>query len=237
MAPAAKKNSRPIFKTSSPFTETKWPQISYDDQKIIIDLVCNLLTPLGDHRKTHIPPSRGKSKKRKRATNPAETDPPPPPPALKHHILIGLNSMTRHLEALASHTAPSAFRTEGQDTSTTDTSNPSITTPRPLSLILLTTPHPPSSPSHAHIPTLLHLANQPPSKSPPTLLVPLPATADALLAAALHIPRVGALGIHAGAPGAAALEAFARERVAGTECAWVDEAGGGAWRGVCVREG
>ena len=112
---------------------------------------------------------------------------------------------------------------------------------RPISLIILTHPKPNLSPAHAHIPTLVHLSTLPPTDSspthPPTRLIPLPTPADARLASKLHIPRVGALAVFAGAPGAKVLEEYVREHVEVTECKWVDEAMRAEWKGVNVGTG
>jgi ribonuclease P/MRP protein subunit POP3 len=62
----------------------------------------------------------------------------------------------------------------------------------------------------------------------------LPTSTDARLAASLHIPRVGAVGIYEGAPGAKALEDYVRQHVGVTECAWVDEAMRAEWKGLNV---
>ncbi|EMD63845.1 hypothetical protein COCSADRAFT_71739, partial [Bipolaris sorokiniana ND90Pr] len=110
MAPTAKQNTKPVFKTASPFTETQWPELSHDDELVVLEMLSNLIAPLGDHRRTHMHPSKGK--KRKRATTKPDqddstTETPPPPPPIGNHLLIGLNSVTRHLEALAAKTAPS----------------------------------------------------------------------------------------------------------------------------------
>jgi ribonuclease P/MRP protein subunit POP3 len=107
-----------------------------------------------------------------------------------------------------------------------------------LSVVILTHPQPALSPSHAHIPTLLHLATlrqSPESKSSePTRLIVLPTVNDARFASTLHIPRVGAIGIHEGAPGAKALEDYVRQHVGLTECLWVKEALTPEWRGLNV---
>lgn len=110
---------------------------------------------------------------------------------------------------------------------------------RPISALLITHPKPSVSPAHAHLPTLLHLSTLSPatseSPSTPTRLIPLATATDARLAAALHIPRVGALAIFADAPGAKALEDFVQEKVGPTECQWVDEAMSAKWKGVNVK--
>ncbi|KAF1997105.1 hypothetical protein P154DRAFT_565595 [Amniculicola lignicola CBS 123094] len=250
MAPPGKK-AKPVFKTEVPFTETQWPQTSPKDQVVILDLLCNLLEPLGHHRKTHIPPSKGKKRKRKTTLSTEdnqaidEDTPSPPPPELSSHILIGLNSVTRHLSSLAT------INTRNHHSTTPTTSNPKAlsesestappTSPhRPLSVLILPHPHPPSSLPHAHIPTLLALSTAPlgsPSPSPtpqPTRLVLLPSTCESRLSTALHIPRVGAIGILAGAPGADALVDYVREHVGLVGCGWVEEGLKGEWMGVKV---
>lgn len=112
---------------------------------------------------------------------------------------------------------------------------------KPLSMVILTHPQPALSPSHAHIPTLLHLATKQPtpgSNAPePTRLITLPTSHDSRFASALHIPRVGAIGIFEDAPGAKALEEYVRQHVGLTECLWVDEALKPEWRGLNVKQG
>lgn len=206
---------------------------------------CSLLAPIGEHRKAHILPSKGR--KRKRATNAAPDEPSRlPAPATASHILVGLNSVTRHLETHAASTAPptapiNETTIDEQDNPTQTDCKESATPPRILSIVILTHPQPSLSPSHAHIPTLLHLANlrRDPGTIPvnPTRLVCLATSNDARLASALHIPRVGAIGVLEGAPGAKALEEYVRKHVGLTGCAWVDEALRSEWRGLNVQQG
>jgi ribonuclease P/MRP protein subunit POP3 len=211
----------------------------------------SLIAPLGEHRKTHIQPSKGKKRKRKSkdandASTTATTEAPPPPPEVGKHILIGINSITRHLEALAAQHAPPSTPVVAANENLDEQNEPL----QPLSIVILTHPKPSSSPAHAHFPTLVHLSTlQAPSSSsaqttatttttntaPPTRLIPMPSSTDARLASALHIPRVSALAIIADAPGAKALEAFVRDNVGATACAWIDEAVRAEWRGVNVR--
>ncbi|PSN73882.1 hypothetical protein BS50DRAFT_566807 [Corynespora cassiicola Philippines] len=283
MAPATKKIPKPVFKTADPYTATTWPEISHDDQHDILELLCSLLEPLGHHRKTHIQPSRGKKRKRNAkvaaaaaAQDPASgaedadmADAPPPPPELSRHVLVGLNSVTRHLEALAAKSAPptmkglhapSSASKPGEPTppdqktaaventpshrSVETKGDPAQSTPIPapelrsLSLVIIPHPAPQTSPVYAHLPTLLHLSALPPSPQTaadnPTRLVPLQSSSESRLAEALHIPRVGAIGILADAPGTMGLVDYVRERVGPTQCRWVDEALNGGWGGVKV---
>ncbi|USP77842.1 hypothetical protein yc1106_05116 [Curvularia clavata] len=257
MAPTSKQTTKPVFKTASPFTETKWPELSHDDELVILELLSNLITPLGDHRRTHIQPSKGK--KRKRATTKPHQDDsttaetPPPPPAIANYLLVGLNSVTRHLEGLAVKHAPATSlvasadresatcsKDDHQDAEMKDSAKASGGDLRPLSMVILTHPKPSLSPAHAHLPTLVHLsALVPPSATQDasrtaTRLVPLPTSAEGRLASSLHIPRVGALAIYADAPGAKALEDYVREHIGTTECKWIEEALSAEWQGMNV---
>ncbi|KAF1917380.1 hypothetical protein BDU57DRAFT_555251 [Ampelomyces quisqualis] len=238
MAPPTK-HSKPVYKTASPFTETKWPQTSHDDQATILDLVCTLIAPLGDHRKTHIIPSRGKKRKRKRKSQDeptapdTEARPPPPRPEIAKHLLIGINSVTRHLELRAARHSASVMPIAACKTETPSEQH----SPGTLSMVIITHPKPSTSPAHAHLPTLVHLSTLKPSaptqpQDKTTRLIPLATSTDARLASALHIPRVGALAIFADAPGAKPLEDFVRERVGVTECPWIDEAMRAQWKGT-----
>jgi ribonuclease P/MRP protein subunit POP3 len=200
-------------------------------------LNCSLLTPLGEHRRTHIHPSKGKKRKRKSKDESTTEDTPPPAPEIGKHVLIGINSVTRHLEALAAQHAPSTTpvaisRTEEQETA------PGMDNPRPLSMVITTHPKPSSSTAHAHLPTLVHLStvkSSSLSSQQATRLIPLATATDPRLASLLHIPRVGALAIFADAPGAQALEAYVREKVGVTECPWIDEAMTAEWRGLNIK--
>jgi ribonuclease P/MRP protein subunit POP3 len=193
----------------------------------------SLLAPLGDHRKTHIEPSKGRKRKRKSKDEPTTSEPPPPPPQVGKHILIGINAVTRHLEALAARNGPATMLA-----STNESSTPDDEAPRPISMVLLPHPKPSLSPVHAHLPTLIHLSTvKTPNNTQPTRIVPLATSTETRLSSALHIPRIGALAILSDAPGAKALEDFVRENVDMTTCKWIDEAVGAEWRGVNVKSG
>lgn len=158
-----------------------------------------------------------------------------------------MNSVTRHLEALAASTAPPTapikeFTADNQDHvfPEDDVRQQSESSLKPLSLVVLTHPQPSLSPSHAHVPTLVHLAAIQPNSTKPTdstRLIALPTSNDARFASALQIPRVGAIGVFEGAPGAKALEDYVRDHVGVTECLWIEEAITPKWRGLNVQQG
>jgi ribonuclease P/MRP protein subunit POP3 len=193
----------------------------------------SLLAPLGDHRKTHIEPSKGRKRKRQSKDESTTSELPPPPTEIRRHILIGINATTRHLEALAARNAPATMLASADEDSTSDSE-----LPRPISMVILTHPKPSLSPVHAHLPTLIHLSTiKTQIDTQPTRIVPLATSTEARLSSALHIPRIGALAILANAPGAKALENFVRENIDTTTCKWIDEAVGAEWRGVNVKGG
>lgn len=174
----------------------------------------------------------------------------PLPPELGKHILVGINSVTRHLEALAASKAlPAALeaaRGEEKDPGVGDELHAADEDQdlRRFSMVIMTHPNPSLSPAHAHLPTLVHISTLSAAKATTTVdpatnlaarLVPLPTSTDSRLASKLHIPRVGALGIFEAAPGARALEEYVRQHVDLTECRWIDEAVHADWKGVNVK--
>jgi ribonuclease P/MRP protein subunit POP3 len=210
----------------------------------------SLISPLGEHRRTHVQPSNGKKRKRKSKDEQKDsdmTDEPPPPPEISKHILVGINSVTRHLETLVARNAPATMPSAVLATETNDATMTTDTTKekgdlRPLSMVIITHPKPSASTAHAHLPTLVHLST---TKSPTeqdiagqshvTRLIPLASSTDARIASDLHIPRVGALAIFADAPGARALNDFVREKVGVTSCPFIDEALAAKWKGINVK--
>jgi len=202
---------------------------------------------LGDHRRTYIHPSKGKKRKRNAKANEDGPENTPPSPEIGNHLLVGINSVTRHLEALAAENAPTTAPVASPKSTPEDTqenppkTNCSKESLRPLSMVILTHPKPSLSPAHAHFPTLVHLSALSPSSAASatsetaTRLIPLQTTADTRLASSLHVPRVGAVGICAGAPGAKTLELYVREHIGLTECKWVSEAMSVEWKGLNVK--
>jgi len=175
-------------------------------------------------------------------------DTPPASPEIGNHLLVGLNSVTRHLEALAARTAPPTVPVAQKSFGSTEVSPNAVPVNgvkteglSPLSIVILTHPKPTLSPAHAHLPTLVHLATLPPISTTPctaneeTRLISLPTSADARLATALGVPRVGALAVHQGAPGAKTLEDYVREHIGVTQCPWIDEALRAEWKGLNVK--
>ncbi|ERT01507.1 ribonuclease P/MRP protein subunit POP3 [Sporothrix schenckii 1099-18] len=122
---------RKIPELDTPFSSVEWPMISQEDQDTILELLCSLLAPLGQHRHDHVEPSRGKRSRRrsrqrskengsggkadggaflkeevrvKTAGKPETKDPKddvPPFPELVRFVDVGLVSITRELAKIA----------------------------------------------------------------------------------------------------------------------------------------
>jgi ribonuclease P/MRP protein subunit POP3 len=199
------------------------------------DQLHRLLEPLGRHREQHTSPSKGKrSKKRKRKDTQATEAPvesfetPPEPPRIKSHITIGFNSTTRHLEALSSKSVPSAIsdhlrikryttiKREGKDSldSIPNTHLAAVFVPKSGQQAVI----------HAHLPLMLKTASMAAPEAPQTQLVPLSKSAEARLATALGVPRVGVLGLMGDAPDAGALIEVIREKLEPMEVPWLEQA-------------
>lgn len=147
----------------------------------------------------------------------------PPMPTVASHVLVGLNTVTRHLSDCAEKYAPRtvpAFQHHALESES----------PRRLSLIVLPHPMPSSSLPHAHLPTLAYLSSV--RSDSPTRLVALSTAFESRLASVLHLPRVGAIGILEGAPGADSVVDYVREHVEPVQCDWLEEAWKAEWKGL-----
>ncbi|KAF1991064.1 hypothetical protein K402DRAFT_170290 [Aulographum hederae CBS 113979] len=245
----AVKAQKPTFKVTTPYGSPIWPEISSAKQDVILDLLCSLLAPIGHHRNTHITPSKGRrSEKRKRSkstSSDAVAPAAPPPPEIQQHVLVGINSVTRHLEVLANLSKPEKLQ-HGSEMTTKETrdaenknDSPSEADPKASPL--------PSPPQHvaaiflpkyrndmiyAHLPLLLRTASFAHPDSPITRLVPLSPKAEQRLAAELGIPRVGVIGILSEAAGAILLLEYVLEHVEEVQVPWLDEAVAGRFLGL-----
>ncbi|KAH7348753.1 hypothetical protein BKA65DRAFT_266842 [Rhexocercosporidium sp. MPI-PUGE-AT-0058] len=241
-----------IYQLDSPFTTVSWPETSPQNQETILELLCSILSPIGQHRSNHITPSNGKrSKKRRREEEKkkkdggGETPCIPPTPEISSFMVVGLNSITRNLETLSQKSKPAAIATtqegpqlqphpETEPETTTTEDSKALKAPReqPQETALPPTRHfaaifvPRSSQPpilHAHLPQLIATASRAHPSYPATRLVQLPRECDARLCDALGLPRVSFIGILEGAPHTKALMEFVREHVLEIDVPWLKE--------------
>lgn len=181
--------------------------VLYAQKHILISL--SFLSPIGHYRTSHITPSKGKrNKKAKRrelrggaAAKPAQDEASVPPPELSSHILVGLNSITRHLESQSRKACPASLGTPIPSSDVP--ANPQ----RHLAVVVTTWPSvTPILTSHLH--KLLQTSSLLHPNLPPTRLVVLPRISEKRLCNALGVPRAGLIGVFDGAPSATAVIDF-----------------------------
>lgn len=189
-----------VHQLDTPFSTVQWPEISQEDQDTILELLCDLLGQLGQHRRDHIKVSKGKKARAQelKKGEPAQPVESPPIPEVAAYVDVGLSNVTRVLESLAS--APDAspyysaiFCVRGQTTA----------------LI-------------SHLPHMVFTASRPSREV--IRLVGLSKACEERLSASLGIPRASVIGLREGAPQAEALLEVLK-RVPAIEASWLQEGG------------
>ncbi|KAL2124293.1 hypothetical protein VTJ04DRAFT_658 [Mycothermus thermophilus] len=171
---------RIVHTLDTPYTAVEWPEISQEDQDAILELLCQLLSPIGSHRRSFITPSKGKRKRSKQvdARKPEDsakpTEPPSPPaPEISAYIDVGLAQITRQLQAQAqaqaqaqrqgqpnpippSSSSNPASSTNPETSPAVDASSPATTKPYTVVFIARS----PKSPVfHSHFPSIVAVAS------------------------------------------------------------------------------
>ncbi|CZT01224.1 uncharacterized protein RAG0_08960 [Rhynchosporium agropyri] len=252
--PIVERKPKTIYQLDSPFTTVSWPETSPQIQETILELLCSVLSPIGQHRSNHITPSRGKrSKKRRREEVRQEDRTQETPeialsPEISSFIMIGLNSITRSLEALSQKSKPIAITTgqegpqpepnqiadsviaessvssQGQKISKAPEKNTELDISATQHFAAIFVPRSSQPPIlHAHLPQLIATASLAHPSLAPTRLVQLPKGCDARLCDALGLPRVSFIGILEGAPHSKALVELVRENVSEIDVPWLRE--------------
>lgn len=152
----------------------------------------------------------------------------PPPPEIQKHIVIGLNSILRHLQALSAAAKPSEedskLDTQTQKTSSGESQVNEPHQPQHFAAIFATSPSPNTSALFTtHLPTLIHTSSLKHTSLPSTRLVHLTQPQTIQLRSVLSVARASHIGIHDSAPGAKALIAAIRETVPEIRVPWLDE--------------
>lgn len=204
-------------------TNMKRPKISQEDQDSILSLLCeyvaglclyrslvdhphSLLSPIGQHRKTYIPPSKGqrsRAQKRKHSQNDNEADQSvPPPPAVAKAVDIGLTSITRKLQELSAESEAA----------------------EPYSIVFVVRSGPPSA-FFSHLPQMVAVSCKSQHLAEPTRLVGFSKSCETRLSACMGIPRVTSVALREDDTAQArALVDFVRKTVPVMELPWLDVA-------------
>ncbi|KAL2134737.1 hypothetical protein VTI74DRAFT_10979 [Chaetomium olivicolor] len=214
---------RIVHTLDTPYSAVEWPQISQDDQDAMLELLCHLLAPLGNHRRSFLTPSKGKRKRTKMGATPegsAGTDTAPPAPELAAHVDIGLSRISRRLQVMS---GKDDARFSSSDASSRPQDAAYDTQFKPYSVIFVARSGQ-SSAFHCHFPQMVALAAQSQSADKAVRLVGLSKACEDRLSQALGIPRVSSIALYENTPQAKGLIDFVRERVAPIEVPWLAEA-------------
>ncbi|KAG6039647.1 hypothetical protein E4U41_002344 [Claviceps citrina] len=202
---------RLVHHLDTPFSTVSWPEISLEDQDTIMELLCTLLSPIGQHRRTHLKASQGKREaKRKARVTAVKSEASVPKrvkPELVEHVVVGFNAITRGLESMSS----------GNETNHAGESS------EPLYSMIFVSRGNQSAAFNCHFPKMVGVASKKMCASPTKdiKLIGLSKPCSDRLAYCLGIARVSSLAIKEDAPGAEALWTFINSHVASVDVPWL----------------
>lgn len=208
------RHKRLVYCLDTPFSEVPWPEIAPDDQDTILELLCNLLRPIGQHRKRHVQPSKGKraAKRRSRDTlgkdiglNPALTK--PEEPDLCRHIDVGFCSLMRELESVSSNERGQTSEAKSK---------------QPYAMVFVARGNH-SAAFHSHFPKLIGAASKNLGRHRGIRLIGFSKPCSDQLSSSLGLARVSCLAVRRGAPGTEALSAFVEDHLAPVNVAWLGD--------------
>ena len=137
---------------------------------------------------------------------------PPPAPEILQYLTVGYNSTHRALEALVQ--TRRQVRIQCPDSMSVDSS-------KQLAAIFVDRSSQPKI-MHNHLPLLVAAASNTMKETHVIRLVALPNGSEEQLCTALHIPRVGLVGVYEEAVNAKPLLNFVREKVLAVDCSWLE---------------
>ncbi|KAI1743519.1 hypothetical protein F4680DRAFT_408468 [Xylaria scruposa] len=223
------KKKKLVFQLDTPYSAVSWPQILPKDQDTILELLCNLLSPLGHYRSQYIHASKGNRAKKRKLKELSDNETKsltPPAPVLKSYVDIGLSCVTQSLQKTASEGAEASSVRDGQDLSDRPAS-------RFYSAIFVARSGQPNALSN-HLPQMVAVACRSHPSQPPTRLVELPRACEGRLYESLGIPRVSCIGICVDAPNSNGLVDFTQEHVPIVKVPWLQEASCAEYRGTKI---
>lgn len=161
-------------------------------------------------------------------------DPSPPLPDVLRFVALGLNSITRVLEAASQKSrlkGLSSSDTPSNDTSPSEGEKDDIVAKsvaekdaHSVFSAVFVSRHSQPSILHAHLPQLVATASLAYPESPATRLIQLPRGSEERLCEALGLPRVSFIGLAEGAPHSGSLVDLIRGCVSPVEVPWLVEA-------------
>ncbi|KAL7948269.1 hypothetical protein V8C42DRAFT_313963 [Trichoderma barbatum] len=220
-APSAKK--RLVHHLDTPFSTSSWPEISIDDQDSILELLCHLLSPIGQHRRIHTKVSKGKRAAKREKRSKLKLDempdsaniPAPPIPELSASVDIGFNSITKNL---------------GLPTQPSDEAGQSR---KGYSMIFVAR----GSQSQAfnqHFPQMVAAASRNLPDKEKIRLIGFSKPCSERIGSVIGIPRVSSVAVSRHASGADALLAVVQNIVAPVDSPWLNETPNTAYKSTRI---
>ncbi|KAF5568971.1 rnase subunit pop3 [Fusarium phyllophilum] len=199
-----------VHQLDTPFSTVPWPSILTEDQDTILELLCDLLSPIGKYRQTHIKRSNGKrssqkEKGTKKTAQASEQPPVAPMPEIEASIDVGLNSITRNLQLCSRQETESM----GEEPD------------RQYSMVFVARGDQASA-FNCHFPQMIGAASRKTGSEREIRLVGLSKPCSERLSSCLGVPRVSSVAIRMDAPGAGALQEFVMKKVEPIEASWLD---------------
>ncbi|KAF4442788.1 rnase subunit pop3 [Fusarium acutatum] len=199
-----------VHQLDTPFSTVPWPSILAEDQDTILELLCDLLRPIGQYRQTQIKRSKGKRSSQKekgvkKTAQASEQPPVPPMPDIEASIDVGLNSITRNLQ-LCSRQETESMGDEPD---------------RQYSMVFVARGDQAST-FNCHFPQMIGAASRNTNSERKTRLVGLSKPCSERLSSCLGVPRVSSVAIRMDAPGAGVLQEFVMKKVEPIEASWLD---------------
>ncbi|RSM04661.1 hypothetical protein CEP52_006671 [Fusarium oligoseptatum] len=187
---------RVVHQLDTPFSTVSWPAVSPEDQDTILELLC-------DGQRANV--QLGRKKDDKKAAGTTEEPPVPPMPEIDASIDVGLNSITRNLQALSQSDEEAA---QGK--------------PERQYLMIFVARGNQASTFNCHFPQMAAAASKSLPSPDKIRLVGFSNPCSDRLSACLGVPRVSSIAIAKDAPGAGALQEFVLKSVPPAEAAWLD---------------
>ncbi|KAK4106514.1 hypothetical protein N658DRAFT_439042 [Parathielavia hyrcaniae] len=221
-----------VHTLDTPYSVIPWPKISQDDQDAILELLCQLLAPLGVYRRNFTTPSKGKRKRSKKdpssVTQPSAAQAPtatpvPPVPELAAHVDVGLSAISRALQAMSGKNEPGPPPADAPSKRRISDSRPSA---KPYTVVFVARSGQ-SSAFNGHFPHMVAVAAQSQPADQAVRLVGFSRACEDRLSAALGIPRVSSIALREDVPQATGLVDYVREHVAAIKVPWLQEARSG----------
>ncbi|RKF58261.1 putative rna-processing protein [Golovinomyces cichoracearum] len=210
------------WQLESPFNRSRLTKLSPEQENIIVDLLCKIVTPIGRYSLNHKTPSKGKrSKKRERKSKrdgkgalTTLIDEAPPKPEISSYVVFGLNIVLQRLEYLSNLSKIQRIRSNDMKFSggekAVNENKPFLN--QHFSAIFIVSMSQPAIVEEI-LPQLVVTASQTHPELPETRLAHISKEHHNKLCECLNIPRVSIIGILDGAPFSSGLLEFIRKHV------------------------